>query len=106
VADPLELGIDPKAGVEEVSSRHLIRRSQQPRVDVGSHTDHIEVVPKAGLSTRAIRLWLVRAYAGSRRITRKESSGRMPLPTRLGVLRYSPMILINTRLRRPPSNSP
>jgi hypothetical protein len=45
-------------------------------------------------------------YAGSRRITRKESSGRMPLPTRLGVLRYSPMILINTRLRRPPSNSP
>jgi hypothetical protein len=37
----------------------------------------------------------------TRAITYKESSGRVPLPTRLGVLRYSPMILINTRLRRP-----
>jgi hypothetical protein len=34
----LELGIDPKAGVEEVSPRHFIGRSQQPRVNerVGS----------------------------------------------------------------------
>jgi hypothetical protein len=67
-------------------------RAPLPGEMAGSARRAGTVLHKAGLSTRAIRSCL--------------ASFKCRFRAGLGVLRYSPMILINTRLRRPPSNSP